>query len=351
LRNATRIYKIVFVTLVAIAAVCVAIILGAPEYGGDSGSSESSLKKSDSGLQSNFQPQVESPTRQSAIAEAIPWEKELSNPTLAQTVSVWGTIRTESGAVTNLVRVLFYSLSLDMSYSTLSNPNGYFYIDSLKPAKDYGLWVVSGGLFRRYVRQGIDISFDQTEVSVLLQDLPAGTLTGEVVNSSGVAVAEFGIKIRSPNKTIWAASVVTDRFGGFEVENAPIGEVEFLSTFGQAMLITGHVFEGDRQSPFILVVDQGPYELNGRVYDQNNDLVIGANVSLGWVNAEGGTRSVINRYSITDSSGQFSMVEIGPGEHELVLTATAGSTYRQTIDIGNDGADLTIRLPHTPLTN
>ena len=351
MRNLNRIYQKIAITLVAVAALCIAIISGAPEYSGVSGSLESSLKNADSGLQSNFQPRAESPPKQSASAEAIPLEIGHSNPTRAQSISVWGTIRTESGAVTNHVKVMFYSLSLDMAYSTLSNANGYFYIDGLTPANDYGLWVVSGGLFQRYVREGIDISSDQTELSILLQDLPAGTLTGDVVNSGGVAVPSFGIKIRSPNKTIWSASVVTDRFGRFEVENVPIGEVEFLSTFGQAMLITGHVFEGDMQSPLILVVDEGPYELNGRVYDQYNDLVSGANVRLGWVSTEGGTRSVVNRYSITNSSGQFSMKGIGPGEHDLVLTATAGSTYRQTIDIGNTSADLTILLSQTPLSN
>ena len=112
-------------------------------------------------------------------------------------------------------------------------------------------------------------------------------------------------------------------------------------------MITGYELVDDSSTPPLLVVDQGSHELKGFVYDQFHYPVDGARVVLSWVNYEGGTRSIVDRRTTTNPSGEFSMKGIGNGEHDLVITAGDGSTYRRTVDIGSEGIGLTVILPET----
>ena len=336
------------------AALCIPILAGFPEYSDVIVSLGKPLKTHDSGFQSKPQPAsspqpVLPPGRFTTVA-GLTNENKNSGTNQPYNVFVWGTIQTEFSTVSKNDRIVLYSFSLNQGYTAVSDINGYFYFDGVAPAKDYRIRVIPQGMFKRYVRESVNLTADQTVLSVVLLELPVGTLRGEVVNSNGFKIPGFGIKVRSPEKSQWAANIVTDGVGRFQVENVPIGALEFSSTFGQALIITGHDFKGDLHMPLALVVDQGPNELRGLVYDQYSDLVGGANVILSWVNTEGGTRSAVNRRTTTNPSGQFSIKGIGSGVHDLVLTATAGSAYRQTIDIGNDSTDLTIILSHTPLS-
>lgn len=295
--------------------------------------------------QSTVSPQPDDSSSPMVVATA---SATVNESVEVQDVSVWGSIQTESGAVTHHDRVLFYSLSLGKSYDTFSDPNGYFYIDRMTPAIDYSLWVLPAGMFRGYVRKNFTISVDQTEFSVILGELPVGTLSGHLVNAVGDAVPNFGIKIRSSEKDTWAATFITDRFGYFQVDQVPLGSLEFSSTYGPALRITGHEFNLDQQSSLTLIVDQGHYEVNAMVFDQFNNPVGGANVVLNWLSTAGGMRSVVTRQRITNATGQFSMKQVGSGEHDLVISATDGSTYRQTIDINSLSSALTVFLRPVP---
>ena len=340
--------------MVAVATLCIPKLTGSPEYSDVIVSPGKPLKNHESGFNSKSQsvssPQPVLPSRRFATVAKIANENKNSGTNHPYNVSVWGTIQTEFSTISNNDRIILYSLSLNKGYTAVSDINGYFYIDGVAPAKDYRMRVIPQGMFKRYVRESVNLTADQTVLSVVLLELPVGTLRGEVVNSNGIKIPGFGIKVRSPEKSQWSANIVTDGVGWFQVENVPIGALEFSSTFGQALIITGHDFKGDLQSPLALVVDQGPNELRGLVYDQYNDLVGGANVILSWVNTEGGTRSAVNRRTTTNPSGQFSIKGIGSGVHDLVLSTTSGFAYRQTINIGNDSADLTITLSQTPLS-
>jgi len=265
-------------------------------------------------------------------------------------VLVWGTIQTEFGTASSGERVNLYSFSLDKRYSAVSDPYGYFYIDDILPARDYSLTVKPRGNFSSYVRGPLDLTSSQTALSIFLEELPVLTLRGEVTNPDGAAVPGFGIRIRSRQKSLWTKNTITDTGGRFLVENVPVGALEFSSTFGPALMITGHELVNDSRTPLLLVVDQGNHELKGLVYDQFHYPVDGARVVLNWENNENGTRSIVDRRTTTGPSGAFSMKDIGSGEHDLVITASDGSTYRRAVDIGNDGIELTVILPKTDLS-
>lgn len=319
-----------------------------PEFGDVAELLDKSVSSSEFTVETRSRVPIDRPLRlemtsdpsESVVIPDITKAKQASN------VFVWGTIQTESGAVTHFDRIMFYSLSLDKGYEAFSNPNGYFYIEEMTPAQDYGLWIIPAGMYQQQHREMVSISSDQRDFSIVLRELPIGTLSGVIVNTDGIAVPEFGIKIRSlekATKSMWSASFITDRFGSFQVENVPLGVLEFSSTFGHALRITGHEFVGDPKSPLILVVDQGSNALSGRVYDQLKNPVGGANVVLNWEYTDGETRSVLSRQETTNASGEFSMKGLGRGEHELTITI-ASSSHRQTVDVADYNTDLMIHL-------
>jgi hypothetical protein len=350
LRSASPIsLKFLFLTA-AMGVLLIPALSESPEYGDVAELLDKSVSSSEFTVETRSRVPIDRPPRlemtsgrsESVVIPDIPKTKQASN------VFVWGTIQTESGAVTHFDRIMLYSLSLDKGYEAFSNPNGYFYIEEMTPAPDYGLWVIPAGMYQQQHREMVSISSDQREFSIVLRELPVGTLSGVIVNTDGIAVPEFGIKIRSlekATKSMWSASFITDRFGSFQVENVPLGVLEFSSTFGHALRITGHKFVGDPKFPLILVVDQGTNAISGQVYDQFNNPVGGANVVLNWENTDGQVRSVVTRQKTTNTSGEFSMKGMGSGEHELTISI-AGSTHRQIIDISGYNTDLLIHLSH-----
>lgn len=263
---------------------------------------------------------------------------------LPDKVAVWGTIQTEYGETTSFDLIVLYSRSQGKIYSATSNLHGYYYIDGVQPALDYKVRVNPSGMFQQYVRRNVDLSSDQTALSVVLRALPLDVLRGRVVNSEGMAVAGMGLRVKSSQKGNWSSSFVTDDWGGFRIENVPLGGLEFLSTFGPDVLIYGHVFKGDSASPISLLVDQGSHQLNGQVRKGLDKPLAGANVTLSWTHTEDGNRSVVKRHTRTDAAGHFSIEGIGPGPHELQLSTQDGVSIRQAVEVDYPASTITFNL-------
>jgi len=352
LRNACRNYLVVSILTVASAVVWMLSLPGTPEFGVKV-SQKNPVVYGNIRIQSKFQPQVpvlarpELRARQYAASGSIIDQTGNSTIGPVQQASVWGTIWTESGAVTNRDKVIFHSLSLDRHYVTYSNANGYFYISEMTPANDYRMRVVPTGMFRLFVRENLDLTLEQTRFSVVLRDLPQGSLNGILVNPEGVPVPGYGLKIRSLEKDLWVATAISDINGEFRVESVPLGGLEFSSTFGPAMRITGHEISGELQLPITLVVDQGANEINGIIFDQLASPVGGAVVGLDWVSVDDEIHSVVSRQGVTDASGKFSIKGLGSGVHDLMIVVADGSTHRQTIEVSANNIDLEISLAAT----
>ena len=309
---------------------------------------EYSVRKLDSNFPSQDKsvtsPQPVNPSNQPGTVADLLHDNQIPQINQIQNLFLWGTVETEFGTVSGNDQITLYSSSQNKSYTTFSDISGQFQFDGLVAASDYRLTVTPRGMFNPFVKEGVDVTSDQIAPPIVLSAFPVGTLHGVVVNSEGVAIPDFRINARSRVKIRWRADIVTGLIGQFQVENVPVGSLEFSSTSGQVVTITGHHFEGDLQTPITLVVDAGSHEVNGLVYDQFYNPVSGANVNLTWVNFEGEIHSTINRSTTTNPSGYFSMKGVGSGEHDLTLATTTGVTHRQTVNILNDTTDLTIVL-------
>ena len=236
------------------------------------------------------------------------------------TVSAWGSLSTKYGDVVAKETIKLFSESANQAYFEASDENGYFNFENIVPASDYRLSVSPKGMYKRISMDSLAILNNQVALPIVLEPLELGTLKGKVVNTENIVVPGYEMKIQSPLKTRWVRNFVSDIIGEFQIENVPIGPIEFSKTFGQALAITGHDFSGDSQTIIELVVDVGYNELRGVVYDEFYNVVPGATVILSWKHNYQGVVSIVNRRSTIRPTGEFLFQGLGKGEHELLVT-------------------------------
>lgn len=255
------------------------------------------------------------------------------------TASAWGSLSTKFGDVVANETVKLFSKIASQAYSETSDENGYFSFDNIVPASDYRLSVSPKGMYKRVLMDSLAILNNQASLAIVLEPLELDTLKGKVINTIDIVVPGYAMKIQSPLKTRWIRNFVTDIIGEFEIENVPIGPIEFTKTFGQALVISGHQFSGDSQTAIELVVDVGYHELSGVVYDEFLHAVPGATVVLDWKHDHQGVVSIVTRRRTTRPTGEFLFQGLGKGEHELLVTSFDGLVGHQLVDIGNDNSE------------
>jgi hypothetical protein len=105
-------------------------------------------------------------------------------------------------------------------------------------------------------------------------------------------------------------------------------------------------FDPDTAVPINLTIDLGPYNLEGHIYDESGQTFDGADVFLNWALHENGVRIRSTRKVSANTSGKFRFTGLGPGEHELVVFAWRGDTFKQTIkqtvNMGVDSGELIV---------
>ncbi|MCP4334985.1 MAG: carboxypeptidase regulatory-like domain-containing protein [Gammaproteobacteria bacterium] len=274
-------------------------------------------------------------------ADSLPASSDLTREenSWQDTASAWGSLYTKYGDVVANEKIGLISESANKVYSETSDENGFFSFEHIVPASDYRLTVSPKGMYQRVSMDSLAILDHQVTLTVVLQPLESGTLRGKVVNTENIVVPGYEMKIQSSLKSRWKKSFVPDVIGEFEIENVPIGPVEFTKTFGQALVISGHEFSGDSQTTIQLVVDVGYNELTGVVYDEFYNVVPGATVVLNWKHNYQGAVSIVTRRSTASPTGEFLFQGIGKGEHELLASTFDGLVGRQIIDIGSDNSE------------
>lgn len=261
---------------------------------------------------------------------------------------VSGTVVSDFGEVIAEETVTFYSPSQKVHYSMPSSIHGEFLFTDVKPAMDYVVTVSPRGMYKRYRRSSINLSFDQVTHNIVLEALPVGMLTGTVVDLYHRPVNGIELSMQTVEKEYWSTTVVTDVSGAFAVADFPAGK--FHVSFGQqqSFRATGLNFDPDGSGSISLTVDLGPYSLSGRIYDQSGQTLDGASVVVTWAVQRNGVSSRSTRQVSADSTGAFRFTGLGPGDHHLMVSAWNEGTFKQsvkqTVNLGVDSGEVDIIL-------
>ncbi len=264
----------------------------------------------------------------------------------SQNITISGWVGTEFGENIAFEKVELFSLSQKTYHSVVTGPSGNFKITDLKPGGDYVLKVSPQGLFKRYIKSQIKLRSDQEVHNIVLESIPLGILSGRIVDPYDRPVTGINLLIQAVEAVYWSTNVTTDANGSFSVAEFPKGGFQVVTKGQHLVRATGLNFDPVIAVPVSLTIDLGPYNLGGRIYDESGQTFDGADVFLIWTLNESGVRIRSTRKASADANGEFRFTGLGPGEHELIVSAWRGNTFKQTVkqtvNLGVDSGELII---------
>jgi len=283
---------------------------------------------------------------QSTIEDQVITEKLQDITTTDKNITVSGWVGTEFGENIAGETVVLYSPSQKARYSIVSGISGEYKISDIKPGWDYVLKVSPQGMFESYTKSQIKLRSDHEVHNIILESIPLGILIGRIVDPYDRPVTDIELFVTTVEKEYWTTNAVTDANGAFSVNEFPKGKFQLEIKGQQTLRATGLKFDPHTFAPIILTIDHGPYDLWGGIYDESGQTFDGADVFLNWVLHKNSIRIRSTRKVSANASGEFRFTGLGPGDHELVVTAWRGNTFRQTVkrtvNVGVNSGDLII---------
>jgi hypothetical protein len=292
---------------------------------------------------SNGNQEVQPTVEGQVITEKL---QDITTPIENITLSGW--VGTEFREYIAGETVVLYSPSQQTYYSIDTGFSGEFSFIDIKPGWDYVLKVSPQGMFKRYTKSYIKLKSEQEVHNIILESIPRGILIGRIVDPYEGPVSDIELSLTTVEKDSWTTNVITDANGTFSVNEFPIGRFKVAIKGQQSLWADGLQFDPDTGVPVILTIDLGSYNLVGRIYDESGQTFDGADVFLNWALHENGVSIRSTRKVSANTSGEFRFTGLGPGNHELVVTAWGGDTFKQTVkltvNVGVDSGELIIVL-------
>jgi hypothetical protein len=268
----------------------------------------------------------------------------------SENITLTGRVGTEFGEIIAGDTVVLYSPFLRSRYSTIANSSGEYVFTDLEPSYDYTLKVSPQGMYKRYVKFPIKLKLAQEAHNIVLEPIPLGILTGRISDPYGRPVTGIELTIKTLEVDSRSFKIMTDANGAFSVAEFPKGRFQLAIKQQQSLTASGLKFDPAAGEPVSLTIDLGPYSLTGRIYDESGQTFDGASIFLNWALQENGVRIRSTRQFSAEASGEFQFSGLGPGDHELVVSAwredafgkTIKQTIRQMVNVGVDSAELII---------
>ncbi len=268
----------------------------------------------------------------------------------SETIVVSGRVVSEYGELIVGENITFHSPQLKLHYPAVSSAYGDYIITDLRPGVDYVITVSPVGMFKRYSKTFVALEQDQEVYDIILESIPLGVLNGTVADAYNRPVSDMPLKFRTIEKDFWSTDTMTDINGNFVVPQFPEGRYE-VSSAESTYRATGLSFDPVNGEVVNLIIDSGPYSLGGWIFDESGHAFDGANVVVVWRANYGDVRSHSSRQVNADASGKFRFTNLGPGDHELIISAWNDNSFKNTIkkivNLGVDSGEIDILIETT----
>jgi protocatechuate 3,4-dioxygenase beta subunit len=249
--------------------------------------------------------------------------------------TVTGSVTDINGSPIHGARVQLYSANLMRSFQTVSDRSGFFSLHDVEIAPDYRLWVHPKDKYKDYIEEAIVVNPGGALLSVILEPLDIGSLTGQIVDLFGNPLPQFSLWLRSSYIQQYML-VTSDQNGYFFVKELPAGEISLETRSSPYFTIYGIRVSPGENKNVQLILDTGSYETRGQVIDSFGNPVPGAKVSLLWFHQGGDIRSRSSRKTASDGNGYFLFTQLGPDIHSVSVTAPGYRSAREDVDVNSD---------------
>ena len=193
-------------------------------------------------------------------------------------------------------------------------------------------------------QQQVHVTTDIGELNVVAKTYEFGEVSGQILNTNGLPIADFDLVLRNTKSQKPNKLVSTDELGNFEVPFAPAGELVIASRSEPSLLVQGLRLRSGENLYLPLVLDWGEHEIRGVVVDAQGIPVPASRVVLQWANQADDIKTRAIRRTTSDMQGQFAFGNLGPGPHSLRIDAPGFSTVDMIHDLSRDGYELEVRL-------
>jgi protocatechuate 3,4-dioxygenase beta subunit len=262
----------------------------------------------------------------------------------ADTTTVSGTLTTERGDPIEGEMIRLQSALLKVRYTAVTDRDGSFSIPDVEIGSDYSIRVLPEGPYGPYTDHGIAFSERDALLEIALEALGTGRLEGRMLDAEGDPLPGFSLWLQPSQNPANRVRVTADDRGDFVVEDAPEGQLLFITKSSPRLEVQGIELREGAEKEVDLVLDWGNHELMGSVLDDRGEPVAGAALTLTWSLHSGGTRSASKRRTVTDESGSFRFTQLGPGLHELDVSATGYDDAWERLESGPYAREAEIRL-------
>lgn len=290
-------------------------------------------------------PEVELPAVASARV-GLPHEAEsaAAEPAPALPVAdVFGTLRTTEGSPVPNEIVELRSSSHAERYAGRSDWRGRFSIPDVAVGGAYQLHIDSGGRYRD-LAEVVDVPGDGLQLDLVLDPLARAVLAGRMVDPDGAPVPGRTVVAVANDDPRDALLVTGDDRGRFRVEDAPTGRITFTARTQSRLRVSGPLVTPGAEAEVTLVLDDGAYELRGRVVEDRGVPVPGATLRLSWAYRQDGVFSRSTRTAVTGPDGRFRFSALASGPHQLEVRARGYEKAREIFEVSWNSGDVELRL-------
>lgn len=265
-----------------------------------------------------------------------------------ESIKVNGWIGNETGENLSRQKISIYSRTnqglKNISRTVISDENGEFVFEAVKPDADYELDVLSSAQYAPYSIQDLILNRTTPRLNIILKKLKFIQLSGMFVGIEGTPVPNFEIDIMNISTGIHLRRIASDSSGFFSLDNFPAGDVIFFSKAPEHLRITGLTLTENEYRHLTLVVDKGSYQISGWVSDQNGVTVKRAMVMFDAEVVREGIKSVSNRSTVTNNNGYFQFEELANTQHQITIYAKGFSKKELLHRFNSPSSDVYITL-------
>jgi len=240
--------------------------------------------------------------------------------------------------------VQLYSAELQRRYHATSNTDGRFTITAVEADAAYELLVAGGAGYATYMQPNVAVTENGLALDLFLEADENRELSGRMVNLNGTPIGNFSLIARAATPPYQAMRVTSDAAGHFVLRNPPQGPLVFESNSIPTLRISGVPVPATAGQTVDLTLDIGRDEIYGFVVDTNGEPVAVLNVVVSWRHSINGMTSSSTRRAAADSRGGFSIRELGPGVHTIIVNATGYKPARIDHDAAIEGYEFTVQL-------
>jgi hypothetical protein len=208
----------------------------------------------------------------------------------------------------------------NVRHAAVTGSDGRFLIPGVEPRPGYYLFVRPKSGYRDFQRP-LDIGEDGLALDIALEPLSTARLSGRVVDPGGRPIPNLVFSVVSGQALGRSLQAKSDAEGYFVVDDVPTGQLNFLASAPEKLVIGGFLLAPGSNGDVLLRADWGDAKLLGRVVGDEGRPLGGAEVELSWSHVSEGVSGRSNRSTLTDAKGSFEFRRLGAGIHRLEVRA------------------------------